>query len=101
MKYLLKKTNKLSDGKFSRKRGSHIYFCVRYNCNVSKFNAVNLFGEKPGEIIKANAVQNNINLCTSAFFSAWTMTKKEGKALLIFERKIFGRIYGAKYEDWE
>jgi hypothetical protein len=27
--------------------------------------------------------------------------KKEEQALLIFERKIFRRIYGAKYEDGE
>jgi hypothetical protein len=29
------------------------------------------------------------------------MTKKEEQAVLIFDRKIFRRIYGAKYEDGE
>jgi hypothetical protein len=31
----------------------------------------------------------------------WTMTKKEEHAVLISERKIFRRKYGAKYEDGE
>jgi hypothetical protein len=32
---------------------------------------------------------------------AWTITKKEEQALLIFEKKIFRRIYGTKYENGE
>jgi len=32
---------------------------------------------------------------------AWTLKEKEGQALLMFERKIFGRIYGPKYENGE
>jgi hypothetical protein len=29
------------------------------------------------------------------------MTRKEEQAVLVFERKIFRRIYGAKYENRE
>jgi len=34
---------------------------------------------------------------------AWTLMKKEEQAVLFFERKIFRRIYGPKYEigEWK
>jgi len=32
---------------------------------------------------------------------AWTLTKKEEQVLLIFERKIFRRMYGPEYENGE
>ena len=32
---------------------------------------------------------------------AWTLTKKEEQALIIFERKIFRTIYDPKYENEE
>ena len=32
---------------------------------------------------------------------AWTLTKKEEKALLIFRKKIFRRMCGPKYENGE
>ena len=32
---------------------------------------------------------------------AWTLTKKEEQVLLVFEREIFRRIYGSKYENGE
>jgi hypothetical protein len=31
----------------------------------------------------------------------WTTTKKEEQAVFIFERKIFRRMFGPKYEDGE
>ena len=32
---------------------------------------------------------------------SWTLTKKEEQDLLVFERKIFRRICGSKYENGE
>jgi len=42
-----------------------------------------------------------VGLVVSYGAEAWTLTKKEEQALLIFEREIFRRIYGPKYENGE
>jgi len=46
-------------------------------------------------------IQLDTKRIASCGAEAWTLTKKEEKALLIFERKIFRRICGAKYGDGE
>ena len=40
----------------------------------------------------------NIRRCRAI---PWTLTNKEEQAVLIFERKIFRRIYGPRYENGE
>ena len=40
-------------------------------------------------------------LRTIDIYLTWTLTKKEEQALLIFERKVFRRIYDPKYENGE
>jgi hypothetical protein len=54
-----------------------------------------------GVLTIVNDLQTTIRPIGAYGAETWTMTKKEGEALLIFERKLFRRIYGAKYEDWE
>jgi len=42
-----------------------------------------------------------IRLIVAYGAETWTMTKKDEQALLIFEKNIFGKIYGPKYENAE
>ena len=43
--------------------------------------------------------QNEERPAVSYGAEAWTLTKKEEQALLIFERKVFRRMYVPKYEN--
>ena len=73
-------------------------------CNRTYFAAISLFRirrlSRATKIILYKAL---IRPVVSYGAEAWTLTKKEEQAVLIFERKIFRRIYsyGPKYENGE
>jgi len=66
------------------------------------FAAISLFRSRlltrATKIVLYKTLIRPVVLCGA---EAWTLTKKEEQGLLIFERKIFRRIYGAKYENGE
>ena len=66
------------------------------------FAAINLFwSQLLSRAIKIILYKTLIRLLVSYGVEAWTLTKKEEQGLIIFERKIFRRIYGPKYENRE
>ena len=71
--------------------GNRTYFAA-----ISPFRSRRLF--RATKIMLYNTI---IRPIVSYGAEAWTLTKKEEQALLIFERKIFRRIYGPKYENGE
>ena len=72
--------------------------------NGSYFAAISLFRSR---LLSRNSkiilYKTPIRPVVSYGAEAWTLTKKEEQALLIFERKIFRRIYGPLYEigEWK
>jgi len=70
--------------------------------NRTYFAAISPFRSRPlsraTKIILYKTLIRPVVLCGA---EAWTVTKEEEEALLIFERKIFIRIYDAKYENGE
>ena len=70
--------------------------------NGSYFAAISLFRSRllsrATKIILYKTLIRPAVLCGA---EAWTLTKKEEQVLLIFERKIFRRTYGPKYENGE
>jgi len=67
--------------------------------NMTYFAAISVFRSRL--LSRANKIilcKTVIRPAVSCGAEARTLTKKEERAVLIFERKIFRRIYGAKYE---
>jgi hypothetical protein len=70
--------------------------------NRTYFAAISLFRNRPlSGATKIRLYKTLIRPVVKCGVETWTMTKKEEQAVLIFERKIFRRIYGPKYEDGE
>jgi len=70
--------------------------------NRNYFAAISLFRSRllsrATEIMLNKTLTRPEALCGA---EAWTLTKKEEQAVLIFGTKIFRRIYGAKYGNGE
>jgi len=70
--------------------------------NRTYFAAISLFRSRLlSRTIKIILYKTLIRPVVSYGTEAWMLMKKEEQALLIFERKIFRRIYGPKYENGE
>ena len=70
--------------------------------NRTYFAAISLFMSRLlSRATKIVSYKTLIGPVVSCGAETWTLTKKEEEALLIFERKIFRRIYGPKYENGE
>ena len=68
--------------------------------NRTNFDAISLFRSRilsrGTKIILYKTLIRPVVLCGA---EAWTLTKKEEQAVLIFGVKIFRRMYGPKYEN--
>ena len=70
--------------------------------NRTYFDAISLFRSRLlSRATKIMLYKTLIRPVVSCGAETWTLTKKEEQDLLIFERKIFRRIYGPKYENGE
>jgi hypothetical protein len=70
--------------------------------NRTYFAAINLFRNRLlSRTTKIRLYKTLIRPAVAYGAETWTMTKKEEQALIIFERKIFRRICGAKYANGE
>jgi hypothetical protein len=70
--------------------------------NIPYFAAINPFNSLLlSSATKILLYKTLIRPVVSYGAETWMMTKKEEQAVLIFERKMFRRIYGPKYENRE
>ena len=90
---------------FSKEPKSSISLHIFRTCNspsLAYFAAISLFRSRLlPRFTKIMLYETQIRPVVPYGAEEWTLTRKEEKALLTFERKIFRRIYGPKYENGE
>jgi hypothetical protein len=81
-------------------RSVNLKFASLLTGNRTYFAAISLFRNRLlSRTTKIRLYKTLIRPVVTYGAQTWTMTKKEEQAVLIFERKIFRRIYVPKYEE--
>jgi hypothetical protein len=92
----------ISNDNSVEKEIQNVFWLIELFGNRTYFAVISLFRSRLlSRATKILLYKTLIRPAVSYGAETWTVTKKDEQAVLVFERKIFRRIYGAKYENGE